>query len=78
MNRLGLMHDLALSVYKLFFFVPRKVRFLAMTMSEQARLCSFNLMKTLVNMPKVIGKLSVKKFPDCMLCALMALIMEVL
>ncbi len=29
-----------------FFFVPRKVRFLAMTMSEQARHCSFGLTKT--------------------------------
>ena len=29
-----------------FFLVPRKVRFLAMTMFEQARRCSFDLMKT--------------------------------
>jgi hypothetical protein len=28
------------------FFVPRKVRFLAMTMFEQARHCSFGLTKT--------------------------------
>ena len=31
---------------KLFFFVPRKVRFLAMTMFEQTRCCSFGLTKT--------------------------------
>ncbi len=48
MNRLELMHDLALSIYKLFIFVPRKVRFLAMTMSEQARLCSLGLTKTVL------------------------------
>ena len=29
-----------------FFFVPRKVRFLAMIMSEQVRHCSFGLTKT--------------------------------
>ena len=64
MNRLELMHDLALSIYKLFFFVPRKVRFLAMTMFEQARHCSFGLTKTLVNMPKAIGKLlNARSFP---------------
>ena len=34
-----------------FFFVPRKVRFLAMTMSEQARHCSFGLTKTLGYVP---------------------------
>ena len=48
MNRLELMHDLALSIYKLFFFVPRKVRFLAMTMFEQAPHCSFGLTKTVL------------------------------
>ena len=48
MNRLELMHDLALSIYKLFFLVTRKVRFLAMTMSEQARHCSFGLTKTVL------------------------------
>ena len=76
MNRLELMHDLALSVCKLFFLVPRKVRFLAMTMSEQAPHCSFGLTKTLVNMLKAIGKLLNAKFPDCMFCALKALKME--
>ncbi len=30
------------------FFVHRKVRFLAMTMSEQARLCSFGLTKNVL------------------------------
>ena len=48
MNRLELMHDLALSIYKLFFFVPRKVRFLAMTMFEQAPHCSFGLTTTVL------------------------------
>ena len=32
----------------MFYSVSRKVRFLAMTMSEQARHCSFGLTKTLV------------------------------
>ena len=32
----------------MFYFVPLKVRFLAMTMSEQARHCSLGLTKTLV------------------------------
>ena len=48
MNRLELMHDLSLSIYELFFFVPWKVRFLAMTMFEQARLCSLGLTKTVL------------------------------
>ena len=45
-------------------------------MSEQTRHCSFGLTKTLVNMLKAIGKLHVKKSPDCMFCALKALKME--
>ena len=50
MNRLELMHDLALSIYKLFFLVTRKVRFLAMTMFEQARHCSFGLTITFISL----------------------------
>jgi len=37
------------------FFVPLRVRFLAMTMFEQARHCSFGLTKTLVPLVHGVG-----------------------
>ena len=37
---------------KTFFFRSSKVRFLAMTMSEQARHCSFGLTKTFFFVPR--------------------------
>ena len=69
MNRLELMHDLALSIYKLFFLVTRKVRFLAMTMSEQARHCSFGLTKTFFFVPRKVRFLAKTIFEQARHCS---------
>ena len=48
-------------LYYCSFLVPRKVRFLAITMSEQARHCSFGLTKTSCLFIKVAALSAIKR-----------------
>ena len=77
MTRLGLMHDLALSIYKLFFSRSSKSAF-----SRHDNVWASSTLFIWLN--ENVGKYAksnretsrIKKFPDCMFCALKALEME--
>ena len=53
----------------MFYFVSRKVRFLAMTMYEQARHCSFGLTKTFYFVPLKVRFLAMTMYEQARHCS---------